>query len=114
MSTWITVTGWTLLHFVWQGTLIALAVGAAMRLLRHRSSHVRYTVACAGLALMLLAPLLTAGGLMNAVNPLATIVSPAASAGEAQADLKVRLYAPNNEGGDRRGGSLDPPAALTR
>ena len=30
MNPWIEVTGWTLIHFVWQGTLLALATAAAL------------------------------------------------------------------------------------
>src|SRR3989449_6235610 len=54
------VVGWTLIHFVWQGTAIGLVVGAALRLTERRSPSVRYLIACAGLAAMLAAPAATA------------------------------------------------------
>src|SRR5256712_6764237 len=54
------VVGWTLIHFVWQGTAIGLVVAAALRLTERRSPSVRYLIACAGLAAMLAAPAATA------------------------------------------------------
>ena len=52
--------GWTLLHFLWQGTAIAV-VYAAMRALIGRSipAQGRYALACAALIAMTIAPLLT-------------------------------------------------------
>ncbi|MGH2397661.1 MAG: hypothetical protein ACRDFW_11890, partial [bacterium] len=61
MTTLTNIAGWTLLHFVWQGALIALAAAASLWLLRSASSQARYTVACAALAAMLAAPVVTAG-----------------------------------------------------
>ena len=52
--------GWALIHFVWQGGLIAVATAAALASCRHRSSETRYTIACAGLVAMLAAPAITA------------------------------------------------------
>jgi beta-lactamase regulating signal transducer with metallopeptidase domain len=51
--------GWALLHFVWQGALIALALAGVLTLLRGRGPNVRYAAACAALALMLLSPAVT-------------------------------------------------------
>jgi beta-lactamase regulating signal transducer with metallopeptidase domain len=53
MNPWIEVTGWTLIHFVWQGTLLALATAAALGLCRRSAAEVRYAVACLGLTAML-------------------------------------------------------------
>jgi beta-lactamase regulating signal transducer with metallopeptidase domain len=52
MSPWIETTGWTLIHFAWQGTLLALGTAAALRLCRASSPQARYLVACLGLAAM--------------------------------------------------------------
>jgi beta-lactamase regulating signal transducer with metallopeptidase domain len=49
--------GWTLLHFLWQGTALAAIAAAAMAL--SRRSSVRYAVGVAALALMFAAPLVT-------------------------------------------------------
>ena len=49
--------GWTLLHFLWQGAVIALLLWCVLGLLGGRSPKVRYLVACCALVLMVLAPL---------------------------------------------------------
>ena len=49
----------SLLHFVWQGALIAMATAAGLSLLRHRSAEARYTFAIGSLLCMLAAPLFT-------------------------------------------------------
>ncbi|MEJ7806179.1 MAG: M56 family metallopeptidase, partial [Telluria sp.] len=48
--------GWTLLHFVWQGCVIALATALALRVLRHADPVHRYNVACLGLLACVLWP----------------------------------------------------------
>jgi beta-lactamase regulating signal transducer with metallopeptidase domain len=60
MNGWMQATGWTLVHFVWQGTLVALMVAATLRLGRRWRSNARYLVACIGLAAMLAVPVATA------------------------------------------------------
>ncbi len=44
--------GWTLLHFLWQGALIAVLLASALALLRSASSRSRYAVSCAAMMLM--------------------------------------------------------------
>jgi beta-lactamase regulating signal transducer with metallopeptidase domain len=51
--------GWTLLHFTWQGTLVAILMGSALALLRRHSANARYTVAMIAMLLMLALPLAT-------------------------------------------------------
>ncbi len=55
-TTWLTTLtqalGWTLVHFVWQGALIALVLFLFVRLARNRAPQVRYLAGCAALALM--------------------------------------------------------------
>jgi beta-lactamase regulating signal transducer with metallopeptidase domain len=53
----IDAAAWTLLHFLWEGTLIVLLVFVPLRLLRQASA--RYVVACAAMLLMLVLPLAT-------------------------------------------------------
>lgn len=83
---WVERLGWTLLHFLWQGLAIAVLYAAARRgVARASSPHVRYLLACAALAAMMAAPLVT-GGLMrpSAASPDAAYrirsAPPAASA----------------------------------
>jgi beta-lactamase regulating signal transducer with metallopeptidase domain/peptidoglycan/xylan/chitin deacetylase (PgdA/CDA1 family) len=51
--------GWTLLHFVWQGALVALAYASLSLSLRRSTANVRYLVACASMLLMLALPVAT-------------------------------------------------------
>ncbi len=51
--------GWTLLHFLWQGAAVALVLTALLWLTKGSSPNVRYLSSCAGLALMVLLPILT-------------------------------------------------------
>jgi beta-lactamase regulating signal transducer with metallopeptidase domain len=49
-----------LLHFVWQGLLVALLLRIVLLLLSKRSAHTRYLVSCAALALLAALPIITA------------------------------------------------------
>jgi beta-lactamase regulating signal transducer with metallopeptidase domain len=60
MNAWMQITGWTLIHFVWQGGLLALVTAAGLARCRSRSSATRYAIACAGLTAMLMTPIVTA------------------------------------------------------
>jgi beta-lactamase regulating signal transducer with metallopeptidase domain len=51
--------GWTLIHFIWQGCVIALLYAVASLLLRKFSANVRYAAACAAMLLMFVAPVVT-------------------------------------------------------
>jgi beta-lactamase regulating signal transducer with metallopeptidase domain len=51
--------GWALLHFLWQGTLAALALAACNFALRDSSAGIRYVVSCLFLILLLALPVLT-------------------------------------------------------
>ncbi len=79
--------GWTLIHFVWQGGLLAVVTAAGLRWSRHRSSEARYAIACVGLTAMLAAPAITAA--VSWVPPAAELSgasgAPAASASEGHA-----------------------------
>jgi GWxTD domain-containing protein len=62
----IHAVGWSLLHFLWEGAIVALLLTSALRLLRNRSAQLRYVAACCALVLMAASPLVTFGWL--AVN----------------------------------------------
>src|SRR5215510_6642264 len=71
----------SLLHFIWQGVVIAILAAIGLRLLRQRSPEARYAFAIASMVCMLAAPILTvtfyaqtgaiARLLIHAVNPAA-------------------------------------------
>ncbi len=57
---WIERFDWTLLHFLWQGSLIAcLYLIARGRFSRPKDARIRYVLSCAALAAMIAAPAVT-------------------------------------------------------
>jgi len=71
MNPWIDVAGWTLVHFVWQGTAIAAIAVFLLWLLRGRSPQARYAVACGALLAMLASPAITVAVLSRSVVVIA-------------------------------------------
>lgn len=51
--------GWALVHFLWQGTIVAILYAVLAAALRRRSANVRYSMACGAMLLMLAFPLAT-------------------------------------------------------
>src|SRR6266496_2300175 len=51
--------GWTLVHFLWQGTAVAALNGLAQVVLRQLSANARYCLGCCALLLMLACPITT-------------------------------------------------------
>ena len=76
------VAGWVLVHFVWQGLIVALVAALALHLCRRLSSSVRYAVACASLAAML-----------ASVSITALVVSAATERGVARPHTSMRVEA---------------------
>jgi uncharacterized protein (TIGR03435 family) len=76
---WVEHLGWTLIHFLWQGTLIAAAYGAVRR---SRTPQLRYLLACVALAAIVAAPVVTyivttpAAAPANSRNPSRTMPGP--------------------------------------
>ncbi len=76
----VTRLGLTLLHFLWQGTALALLLALALWVLKARSPRLRYAIACLAMLGLLAAPLLTWGRLGEAPRPLASAARAALSA----------------------------------
>ncbi|HJR09014.1 MAG TPA: M56 family metallopeptidase [Pyrinomonadaceae bacterium] len=108
------ILGWTLLHFVWQGALVALLYAGVNLSLRHASANLRYIVACLSMLLMLALPVATFLHLNSNAKVIASerraadaSVAEPANAPETAAGrggAQVRLYAnllivPDDEGG---------------
>ena len=53
------IAGLALLHFIWQGSLLALAAAVALWLARRRTPAARYMMACAALIAMVACPIVT-------------------------------------------------------
>ncbi len=51
--------GWTLIHFLWQATLVAAAVAVLLRLSHKASPNARYIGLCVGLVTIAIAPVVT-------------------------------------------------------
>ena len=51
--------GWTLIHFVWQGALVAILFACVRALFKDYAASVRYTLACGAMLLLLALPLAT-------------------------------------------------------
>ncbi|HEU0004385.1 MAG TPA: M56 family metallopeptidase, partial [Terriglobia bacterium] len=66
--------GWTLLHFVWQGCLIALLPFIAQALSPRQSARLRYGTACLALLMMAVTPLITFSLLQGPVAPASGLV----------------------------------------
>ena len=59
-SSLVNVVGAVLLHFLWQGTLLALGLGFALLLVPKRWAQARYLIGCLTLAAMVVMPFATA------------------------------------------------------
>ena len=55
----ILALGWTLLHFLWQGTVAALVFAATRAALGRSSANARYLAGCAGMLLLAACPVVT-------------------------------------------------------
>lgn len=90
--------GWTLVHFVWQGAIVAIFHAIFMRLLRSKGAEVRYGVAAITLAALASLPIITFIALAPAAFASASggysIVSHAVSQGpvETPADAIERYF----------------------
>lgn len=78
-----------LLHFLWQGTLVAFLLWIALWMLRNRSANVRYLVSCAALVLMAALPAITTCMLWR--EPVAIAFSSASSTGTSVAVYVERI-----------------------
>ena len=78
MNPWLSQTivqalGWTLVHFLWQGLVIATLLAAGLRLFRNSPAHYKYLAGCVAMALMALAPLATFRLVLSQTEPLPEI-----------------------------------------
>ncbi len=78
--------GWTLVHFVWQATAVALLLAIVLYLLRRASSNARYITSCLALVLVLALPVVTI--------QFIEVSGPAAEAGPPPAHPAVADVAP--------------------
>jgi len=81
--------GWSLLHFLWEGAIVAILLACVLGLLSGRSPRLRYMAACCALVLMVVLPLITFGRLVavshameNAITSSTIVRSPALGSGD--------------------------------
>jgi beta-lactamase regulating signal transducer with metallopeptidase domain len=55
----VLLLGWTLVHFLWQGALIAVLLSAVLKGMRRSSAESRYAAACGAMIVLLVCPLVT-------------------------------------------------------
>jgi beta-lactamase regulating signal transducer with metallopeptidase domain len=96
MNPWMQVTGWTLIHFVWQGGLLALATAVGLRLCRRRSPETRYAIACLGLIAMLVSPVVTTAFIRSSGSPPLTDRSSGAVVPGSEGAVPAPLSAAND------------------
>jgi beta-lactamase regulating signal transducer with metallopeptidase domain len=70
----IRMLAWALIHFLWQGALIAMALEVVLAAMRRSSAEARYAVRCGALVLMGLAPAITFQVLRTAEEPPAEVL----------------------------------------
>jgi beta-lactamase regulating signal transducer with metallopeptidase domain len=58
-SPWVEAIGWTLLHSLWQGAGVAMALAVVLGVLRRAPAQARYLAACAAMMLMVALPVAT-------------------------------------------------------
>ncbi len=76
MNAWLSHTlvqclGWTLVHFVWQGAVIAGLLAVCLRCLRRASANLRYLAGCVAMLLIALTPVMTFYLLADQGGPVA-------------------------------------------
>jgi uncharacterized protein (TIGR03435 family) len=79
MSASMHVAGWVLVHFFWQGAVVALVAALVLHLCRRESASVRYLIACGAMIAMLLGVVTTA----------ALVEAPAADVKAARASVRT-------------------------
>jgi beta-lactamase regulating signal transducer with metallopeptidase domain len=91
----IELLGWTLLHFVWQGILVAAVLAGALYLLRTHSPRVRYVVGCAALLGILALPVGTGMVISEHVLSAESPSSPSGSSVEGRTEVPAMSPVPS-------------------
>jgi beta-lactamase regulating signal transducer with metallopeptidase domain len=84
MNVWMSQTivhalGWTLVHFLWEGLVIAALHAVGLRIFKKYPAHYKYLAGCAAMALMAIAPAVTLFLVAELNAPQSQTTGPAAS-----------------------------------
>src|SRR5688572_14575764 len=90
MNAWMHVAGWVLVHFVWEGAVVAIVAALILHLCRRQTASTRYLIACGAMIAMLFAVVMTAA-LVEA--PAANLTATRASV-RTTADGRVGVFLP--------------------
>ncbi|HEX5715815.1 MAG TPA: M56 family metallopeptidase [Thermoanaerobaculia bacterium] len=69
--------GWALVHFLWQGALVAAGLAAGLALMKNRSASARYALGVATLAVLVVLPVVTAFRSYEPASSIKSAPSPA-------------------------------------
>src|SRR5439155_22842384 len=83
----VAALGWTLIHFIWQGAIVALFLAIVKAALKNRTANLRYLASCVALLLMFALPLITFVTLSSGVAG-AQLVTPGPAPGIASLTSK--------------------------
>jgi GWxTD domain-containing protein len=103
----IHVLGWTLLHFCWQGALVAILLASVLGVLRERSADLRYAAACIALVLMAVLPALTFARLLTGEHRIGAHTTALVPETSTYSILRTDLAARTEPWLERLAGQLD-------
>lgn len=107
------IVAWTLLHFVWQGALVAAALALVLTGMRRRSAQRRYVASVIALAVMASLPVVTASRLANAPRAEAVLFEPRNAAQPGIASIDDASRGTPTKATDPAAASLDAGARVT-
>jgi beta-lactamase regulating signal transducer with metallopeptidase domain len=105
--------GWTLLHLLWQGVVIAGVVAVALRLTQRRSAAFRYAIAVSGLLLIVVTAVATGSYLYR----YASLADATTSGWQPSGEFEIAVPLPTSDGTVAvvfRGSPLEPLLARAR
>ncbi|HYE15008.1 MAG TPA: M56 family metallopeptidase [Pyrinomonadaceae bacterium] len=106
----LAAVAWALLHFVWQGALVAALYAAFSQAAAGAGANVRYAGACLALAVMLACPFVTAGLLLGRpaeATPARELVSAERRRAEAYRSARSLSGGPVGAGASAAAGSVE-------
>ncbi len=103
--------GWALVHFLWQGAVVALLLAAVLQCLAQATSSKRYLAGCIGLAIMAICPIVTLG---LGVTRQAAWSEPRETSAERSPEQVLSTHDFLNRGGIFAQADLDAPRDIDR
>jgi beta-lactamase regulating signal transducer with metallopeptidase domain/peptidoglycan/xylan/chitin deacetylase (PgdA/CDA1 family) len=89
--------GWTLIHFIWQGALVAVLFAGLRLMLRGSQANARYALSCAAILLLLALPLATFLSIRSSFTKAGVEGQTSSRAFQAAVPLRKKLNLSNGE-----------------